>query len=232
MTYTFRDTRLPPKFWDNIDVTPTGCWQWTGGLGSNGYGRMYFGGKRWQVHRLAYTALVAPVPDDLVIDHLCCNRACQNPAHLEPVTNAENIARADGAMSVRYARRMACNKGHLFTPENTYYYGPNKQWRKCKTCNREHAGAFHHDPAHHEDVLQKKREHERQLRADPVLRQKMNARHQARFHDPATRDAAYARTNAYSKAWHARRMQDPAYRDQVNAKRRAYRERKQQERAQ
>lgn len=70
----------------------SGCWEFDGCL-VQGYGHAWLDGKQVKVHRAAYEALVGPIPEGLVIDHLCRNTACYNPAHLEPVTNAENIRR-------------------------------------------------------------------------------------------------------------------------------------------
>lgn len=69
------------------------CWVWRGGT-VNGYGRTSVAGKAVAVHRAAYEVLVGPIPEGLTLDHLCRNRACYNPAHLEPVTLSENVRRA------------------------------------------------------------------------------------------------------------------------------------------
>ena len=82
-------------------------------------------------HRFAYELLIGPIPSGLTIDHLCRNTGCVNPAHMEPVTRAENARR-------HVPHRPAhCVKGHEFTPENTYSPPKAPGSRQCKTCNRE-----------------------------------------------------------------------------------------------
>jgi hypothetical protein len=80
-----------------VTVDPDGCWVWggptTSGYSAVGVGRTTVGG-----HRLAYTELVGPIPAGHEIDHLCRNRRCVNPAHLEPVTKSENKRRAVEAL--------------------------------------------------------------------------------------------------------------------------------------
>lgn len=78
----------------SVDVDPTtGCWNWTKAVRANGYG--WCGRRDWRgsAHRFAYTHFVGPIPDGLTIDHLCRNRRCINPEHLEAVSGAENTRR-------------------------------------------------------------------------------------------------------------------------------------------
>lgn len=70
-----------------------GCWHWQGAVTSSGYGSVSHEGRIWSTHRLAYELLVGLIPEGLQIDHLCLNKLCCNPAHLEPVTAQENRRR-------------------------------------------------------------------------------------------------------------------------------------------
>lgn len=124
-----------------IVVDENGCWVFQGAK-SHGYGRVKvttapFTARWWHVHRAVYTVLVAPVPDDLVVDHLCRNRACCNPEHLEPVTTWENLRRGIGWVA-KNASKTHCVNGHEFTVENTQMrHSPGRApYRTCKECRR------------------------------------------------------------------------------------------------
>ena len=91
---TFGDPRLPPRFWAKVRVLPNSCWQWTGARALNGYGHLGMGSRTVYAHRLAYDTLIGPIPDGLELDHLCRNRGCVNPSHIEPVTRAINLQRS------------------------------------------------------------------------------------------------------------------------------------------
>jgi hypothetical protein len=120
-----------------ISKQENGCWLWTGDISRAGYGRFKDNGKQIPAHRAVYEAYVGPIPQGLVIDHLCRVHACVNPQHLEPVTNKENILRGI-APAAKYSKQTACKYGHTYTPETTYWYsyGPNGKTRKCRVCAR------------------------------------------------------------------------------------------------
>jgi hypothetical protein len=92
-----------------IEIDPaSGCHVWQGRKNAKGYGQV---GRHGLAHRVAYEAACGPIPDGLVIDHLCRNRACCNPAHMEPVTPGENVRRGNCPPMVN-ARKTHCKSGH------------------------------------------------------------------------------------------------------------------------
>ena len=111
------------------------CWVWTGYTDRDGYGAGRLRGNTEMAHRAVWEELVGPIPDGLTIDHLCRNKACVNPDHLEPVTVGENRRRGVNVLVQRMLRKTHCPAGHPYSPENTYT-PPGTVKRQCRTCDR------------------------------------------------------------------------------------------------
>lgn len=124
---------------------PTDCWPWTGPLSSLGYGTTMYEGVTRPAHRVVWMILRDPsLSSDLDIDHVCRNRACCNPDHLEPVTHRLNTLRGVGPFAVN-ARKTHCKWGHEFTEENIYRKKSGaRECRACKRKRRSPGGAATH----------------------------------------------------------------------------------------
>jgi len=109
------------RFWEKVDLRqPAGCWEMTGARCPLGYQYFYFNGRIGRAHRYSYRLLVGPIPEGLVLDHLCRNPPCVNPSHLEAVTTGENTRR--GYLSQngqRNREKTHCKRAHPFSDENT-----------------------------------------------------------------------------------------------------------------
>lgn len=128
--------RMAVRFEGLCHVEPnTGCIIWRGSLNREGYGLFFAEGRRMPAHRFAYEHANGSIPTGLVLDHLCRTPACVNPAHLEPVTIAENVRRGIGP-APRNSAKTHCSKGHEFTPENTMPTRGGRN-RACRECNRQ-----------------------------------------------------------------------------------------------
>jgi hypothetical protein len=119
----------PPRFRGRVTVTAvdSDCWQFTGYIDRDGYGR--YNDRRTgeqMAHRFAYRWFVGDIPAGLTLDHLCRNRSCVNPAHLEPVTTRENLRRGG------IGTQTHCQRGHPFDEKNTAIV---QGWRRCRACH-------------------------------------------------------------------------------------------------
>jgi hypothetical protein len=127
---------LEERFWAKVDrLGDDECWPWLAAVhGRGGYGVICSGkrGHKVMAHRVAYELLVGPIPEGLVIDHLCENPLCVNPAHMEPVQNGVNVVRGHSPTALN-ARKTHCLRGHLLDERNTYRPGNH---RYCRTCTR------------------------------------------------------------------------------------------------
>lgn len=126
---------LPKRFWTHIVRHDGGCWEWVGARNDKGYGNFAIDGKTHTAHRLSYAEAFGSIPTGLELDHLCRNRACVNPDHLEPVTHRENILRG-ASPAAQHAVKTACHLGHEFDAVNTYIRPDGR--RVCRECRRGH----------------------------------------------------------------------------------------------
>ena len=128
------DVSMVSRFWAKVDKTED-CWNWTASTHRDGYGRLAKPGHNAGMvftHRYAYELLVGPIPEGLELDHLCRNRACVNPDHMEPVTHAVNVLRGISPQAEN-ARKTACHQGHPFSGTNLYVYpGGGRHCRACR----------------------------------------------------------------------------------------------------
>ena len=131
MTHNIGD--LPQRLQDKIEIEATaGHWIWTGARNATPYGSCRFEGRSQPTHRVVWKILIGDIPKGMQLDHLCFTPACVNPAHLEPVTPAENQRRRAAA----YTR--CRRKDHDLTdPNNLGHHTDGRRF--CRACTREDA---------------------------------------------------------------------------------------------
>ena len=121
------------RFWTKVAIV-VDCWEWHAHKNSAGYGQFWFEGRDVLAHRFSYELMVGPIPQGLQIDHLCRNRVCVNPDHLEPVTPLVNTRRGIRVTSP------TCIHGHERSPENV---GVDRHgYRYCRPCGADRKRAY------------------------------------------------------------------------------------------
>jgi len=129
------------RFWLKVEKTNT-CWEWKGGLQGPRYGSFWFNGKQIRAHRFAYELFKGEIPNGLQIDHLCRNRACVNPEHLEIVSCKENVLRGIGVCA-KNSKKTHCPRGHELKEDNLDKHHLRIGQRTCKTCLNEKHKLLH-----------------------------------------------------------------------------------------
>lgn len=126
---------LTERFWSKVNKTNS-CWEWIAGIGKDGYGRFRLNERINLAHRLSYEHFKGKIPKGLDLDHLCRNRKCINPEHLEAVTRKINIRRGLTGQHNNHANKLKthCLRGHEYDEENTYIYSDGR--RQCRKCVR------------------------------------------------------------------------------------------------
>jgi hypothetical protein len=116
----------------------TPCYEWGAAKTRGGYGQFRLGGRLVYVHRFSYETFVGTIPEGMYIDHLCRNRCCVNPSHLEIVTNKENIRRGETGKNSK--EKTHCPQGHPYKGDNLYI-APRGD-RQCRECCRKAARKY------------------------------------------------------------------------------------------
>lgn len=123
-------------------IKTTTCWNWVGYIQNAGYGSMVTYKGNYLAHRWAFENFVRPIKPKMTIDHLCKNKICVNPKHMEEVTRAENIRRCGlQGVALKESQKTHCNNGHDYSVYGVKYkngfneYGTRKYARRCTKCH-------------------------------------------------------------------------------------------------
>lgn len=137
VTCTYSADALPERIASKIQIDESGCWCWIASQNKSGYALLRWNGSTRRAHRVVYQLLVGEIPAGLQLDHLCRVRHCVNPAHLEPVTQRENLLRGD-TIPAKHATKTHCPKGHPLAGDNLVCWRLQRGQRDCLTCHREY----------------------------------------------------------------------------------------------
>lgn len=122
------------RFWSKVAKSDD-CWNWTG-TRRRGYGQFYYEGRNRSAHRLSYEWANGPIPDGLVIDHICRNPSCVRPTHLRAVTQRTNVLHGP-TIIVAALSKTQCDNGHDLSGDNLHI--DSRGWRVCRACERARA---------------------------------------------------------------------------------------------
>ena len=121
-------TSTPPLFFNKIIVLDSGCWEWQGNLSVKGYGRIGLRGKLYKAHRICYELFYGKIPKGNDIHHICKNKRCCNPRHLENMTHSDHSITDN-----HYSNQSQCKHGHEYNEKNTIIY---RGGRVCLICSK------------------------------------------------------------------------------------------------
>ena len=128
-------TQTTITLWNRVVKKEDGCWEWTGGVTTAGYGELMINKQMWYAHRLSYTENKGNIPNGYQIDHTCENKKCVNPDHLIALSPQEHN-RIGNCVPAVNLRKTHCPRGHKYNVENTLIYRGNRICRECSRIRR------------------------------------------------------------------------------------------------
>lgn len=153
------------RFWSHVEKTDS-CWNWTACIAKNGYGRFVFNTKHMLVHRISYELIHGKIPEGKQLDHLCRNRRCVNPVHLQPVPPKENVLRGIG-ITAKNSEKTHCKRGHELSGENLVIEkNGSRQCRLCK--NAKNSKFMNQWYQNHRDQMKQYRDKNRESRKETM----------------------------------------------------------------